>query len=79
MDQVEGVQLRGLMTLPPSGEDPAPFFAQLADLAEQGRALGLPLTELSMGMSGDFEAAIAHGATWIRVGTAIFGPRQPRQ
>ncbi len=74
----EGVQLRGLMTLPPIGKDPAPFFAELATLAEQGRAIGLPLTELSMGMSGDFEAAISQGATWVRVGTAIFGPRQPR-
>lgn len=76
LDQAEGVDLRGLMTLPPNGEDPAPYFAQLAELAAQGRSDGLPLTELSMGMSGDFEAAIAHGATWIRVGTAIFGPRR---
>lgn len=74
----DGVQLRGLMTLPPNGQDPAPFFEQLASLAEQGRAIGLPLTELSMGMSGDFEVAIAKGATWVRVGTAIFGPRRSR-
>jgi uncharacterized pyridoxal phosphate-containing UPF0001 family protein len=47
----------------------------MAALQAEGRARGLPLDELSMGMSGDFEAAIAHGATIVRVGTAIFGPR----
>ncbi|MFT6143741.1 MAG: pyridoxal phosphate enzyme (YggS family) [Myxococcota bacterium] len=79
MNQTEGVQLRGLMTLPPNGKDPTPFFTELASLAQQGRAAGLPLTELSMGMSGDFEVAISLGANWVRVGTAVFGPRQPRQ
>ncbi len=77
---VEGIEICGLMTLPPPSEDPeasAPWFDQLATLAAAGRARGLPLTELSMGMTHDFEVAIAHGATWIRVGTAIFGPRQP--
>jgi pyridoxal phosphate enzyme (YggS family) len=63
----------GLMCIPPEGEDPAPHFALLARLA--GRA-GLPL--LSMGMSGDFEAAIAAGATHVRVGAAIFGERPAR-
>lgn len=65
-----GAALRGLMCIPPAGEDPAPYFAALAAL---GQAAGLPL--LSMGMSGDFEAAIRFGATHVRVGTAIFGGR----
>ncbi|MCB9777105.1 MAG: YggS family pyridoxal phosphate-dependent enzyme [Alphaproteobacteria bacterium] len=70
--------LRGLMTIPPNTdrpEDAAPYFELLAELASRGRAEGLPLTELSMGMSGDLDVAIAHGATIVRVGTAIFGPR----
>jgi len=73
-----GVDLKGLMTMPPPTDDPedaAPFFARLADLAARGRAEGLPLTELSMGMSGDYPVAIRHGATWVRIGTAIFGAR----
>lgn len=78
---VAGVQLRGLMCIPPPTEDPAdaaPFFAELADLAARGRAEGLPLTELSMGMSHDFPVAVAKGATLVRVGTAIFGARAPK-
>jgi len=73
-----GLALRGLMTVPPYAEDPeqtAPWFERLAALAAEGRAEGLPLTELSMGMSHDFEVAIRHGATLVRVGTAIFGER----
>lgn len=72
------VALRGLMCIPPWDQPSEPYFAALADLAARGRAEGLPLHELSMGMSADFEAAIAHGATWIRVGTAIFGERDRR-
>jgi pyridoxal phosphate enzyme (YggS family) len=72
---VDGIELVGLMTMPPPEVDPRPQFAALAALAARGRAEGLPLRELSMGMSGDYEAAIAHGATWVRVGTAIFGAR----
>lgn len=60
----------GLMCIPPDGEDPAPHFSLLRDLA---RDHGLP--GLSMGMSADFETAIAHGATHVRVGSAIFGAR----
>jgi pyridoxal phosphate enzyme (YggS family) len=60
----------GLMCIPPAGQDPAPFFHALAALA---REYHLPI--LSMGMSGDFPAAIAAGATHVRVGTAIFGGR----
>jgi PLP dependent protein len=65
-----GDAVRGLMCIPPARQDPAPHFADLADL---GRAHGLAL--LSMGMSADFEAAIAAGATHVRVGSAIFGER----
>jgi pyridoxal phosphate enzyme (YggS family) len=60
----------GLMCIPPEGEDPSPHFALLAALAADHGLGGL-----SMGMSSDFEAAIAHGATHIRVGSAIFGAR----
>jgi pyridoxal phosphate enzyme (YggS family) len=67
-----GAALVGLMCIPPADADPAPHFAALAALATQ-HGLG----ELSMGMSGDFETAIAHGATSVRVGTAIFGHRPP--
>lgn len=75
---VDGVALVGLMCLPPFTEDPeeaSPFFEELSDLAARGRARGLRLNELSMGMSRDYRQAIRHGATWIRVGTAIFGER----
>ncbi len=64
------VPIRGLMCIPPEGEDPAPHFAMLAKMAAQNG-----LTGLSMGMSSDFEMAIAHGATHVRVGSAIFGLR----
>jgi pyridoxal phosphate enzyme (YggS family) len=62
--------LAGLMCIPPDGEDAAPHFAMLAGMAARN---GLP--GLSMGMSSDFEAAIAAGATHVRVGSAIFGAR----
>jgi len=78
LSRVDGFRICGLMTLPPPHDDPessAPYFAELADLAARGRAHGLPLDELSMGMSHDFEVAIRHGATWVRVGSAIFGDR----
>jgi pyridoxal phosphate enzyme (YggS family) len=68
------LRLTGLMTMPPWSDDPErtrPYFRRLAALA---RACGL--TKLSMGMSHDFEAAIEEGATHIRVGTALFGPRK---
>lgn len=63
--------LVGLMCIPPEGEDPAPHFRLLADIAARNGLAGL-----SMGMSGDFETAIAHGATHVRVGSAIFGARE---
>ncbi len=65
-----GLAVSGLMCIPPFDEASGPHFALLQKLAEE-----LDLPNLSMGMSGDFETAIAFGATHIRVGTAIFGPR----
>jgi pyridoxal phosphate enzyme (YggS family) len=65
-----GAALIGLMTVPPAADDPAPHFAWLAD-----RAARHGLAVVSMGMSADFEVAIAQGATWVRVGSAIFGSR----
>jgi hypothetical protein len=65
-----GLDIVGLMCIPPVDEDPVPHFDQLRQLAGQ-----LGLLQLSMGMSGDFETAIAHGATHVRVGSAIFGHR----
>ena len=65
-----GLAVGGLMTVPPLAGDPRPHFAGLRDLATR-----LGLTTLSMGMSGDFEAAIGEGSTLVRVGRAVFGPR----
>ena len=70
------VNLCGLMTLPPKDNDPTRWFTRLASLRDElQQRLGVPFTELSMGMSGDLEEAIACGSTMVRVGTAIFGPR----
>ncbi len=69
--------LRGLMTLPPQGDDPKRRFAELAALRAELESQGIELDSLSMGMSGDFEEAIAAGATHLRIGTAIFGARKP--
>ena len=60
----------GLMCIPPAEDDPSPHFRLLKEIAARNN-----LTKLSMGMSGDFEKAIAHGATHVRVGSAIFGSR----
>ena len=68
--QVHGLDIIGLMCIPPDGKPAGPYFAQLAVL---GRAAGAE--NLSMGMSGDFETAIAMGATHVRVGSALFGYR----
>lgn len=65
-----GLPVLGLMCIPPEAEDPAPHFALLRAMAERNGLSGL-----SMGMSADFETAIAHGATHVRVGSAIFGAR----
>lgn len=65
-----GLAVEGLMCIPPADENPGPHFALLAELA---KACGV--NKLSMGMSGDYETAIAFGATSVRVGSAIFGTR----
>jgi len=75
------VRIRGFMTMPPFFDDPEgarPYFRQLRLLAAEiaaEKVQGVEMAELSMGMSGDFEVAIAEGATLVRVGTAIFGDR----
>jgi PLP dependent protein len=72
------LQLRGLMGIPEPTDDPAAQrapFRQLRQIYETIRAAGLPLDTLSMGMSHDLEAAVAEGATIVRIGTAIFGER----
>ncbi len=68
-----GLPVEGLMCIPPVEEEPALHFALLREIARRNG-----LAKLSMGMSHDFETAIAFGATHVRVGTAIFGPRPPR-
>lgn len=74
------LEARGLMAIPPWCEEPEasrPFFRALRELRDRLEAeVGVPLPELSMGMSHDFELAIAEGATMVRVGTALFGARQ---
>lgn len=79
--RVPGLRLRGLMTVPArtARADPGAPFARLRALFEALRADGLALDTLSMGMSADLEAAIAHGATLVRIGTAIFGTRDTPQ
>lgn len=66
-----GLEIEGLMCIPPAEENPGPHFALLAKIAGEAG-----VAKLSMGMSGDFEAAIAFGATSVRVGSAIFGERE---
>lgn len=70
-----GIEIAGLMTIPPQEGDPRPHFAALRRLREELATPAHPLAELSMGMSGDFPDAIAEGATIVRVGSAIFGGR----
>jgi pyridoxal phosphate enzyme (YggS family) len=68
--------LKGLMAMGPSEGDPAPAFRELRQLRDQAeQRLGKRLPVLSMGMSGDFEVAIAEGSTMLRLGQALFGPR----
>jgi PLP dependent protein len=71
------LKLRGLMTLPPQSDSPNRRFAELAALRAELERQGIELDSLSMGMSADFEEAIAAGATHVRIGTAIFGAREP--
>jgi pyridoxal phosphate enzyme (YggS family) len=83
MAALPGLRLRGLMTIPPMPRDPEdsrPHYREMRKLLESARGwgVGAEFTELSMGMSGDFEVGIEEGATIVRVGTAIFGPRGGR-
>ena len=81
LSQLPGIRLRGLMAIPAASTDPATqhqAFADLRRLLEQIR-IDLPaLDTLSMGMSGDLDVAVAEGATIVRIGTALFGPRAPK-
>ena len=82
--QLEGIRVKGLMAVMPLTEDEAyldGLFAGMRQLFEQMRDAAIPgveMEELSMGMSGDYRLAARHGATVVRVGSAIFGPREPR-
>ena len=81
--RLEALTLRGLMTVPPFTDDPEgarPYFRKLRELRDMVASRKLPsvaMDQLSMGMSHDFEVAIAEGSTCVRVGTAIFGERRP--
>jgi pyridoxal phosphate enzyme (YggS family) len=70
-----GVRVTGLMTIPPIDEPPRPYFARLRELRDRLNERFDQVMELSMGMSADYEEAVEEGATMVRVGTAIFGPR----
>ena len=81
VDESAHLELVGLMAIPRACADPEqvrPSFARLRELlaeTNRARAHSLPLSELSMGMSSDFEVAVEEGATWLRIGTALFGER----
>jgi pyridoxal phosphate enzyme (YggS family) len=75
VEQAEGLRLGGVMAVAPLGLDPAVAFARLAEVAAALRVQHPGATTVSAGMSGDLEAAVAAGATHVRVGTAILGPR----
>lgn len=75
VSQLPNLRLRGLMAIPEPTDDPAEQRAAFARLRTLSEALNLGLDTLSMGMSQDLEAAIAEGATWVRIGTALFGAR----
>ena len=81
VSRLSSLSIQGLMTMPPffnSPEKVRPFFhslRQLRDRIDEMQLTGVSMTELSMGMTGDFEAAIEEGATLVRIGTAIFGER----
>ncbi len=85
ISDLKNIALKGLMTMPPFSDDPEdsrPYFQKLRSLRDrlwQMKIPGVSMDELSMGMSGDFEVAIEEGATLVRIGTAIFGPRPARQ
>jgi hypothetical protein len=76
---LDHLSLEGLMTMPPYFDSPEmsrPYYIRLRELKEKMEKEGIATKELSMGMSNDFEIAIEEGATYVRVGTAIFGPRK---
>ena len=79
--KLEGVKVRGLMTIPPYDRNPEnsrPYYVRLRELRDTCSKLGIPgvqLDELSMGMSNDYEVAVEEGSTLVRVGTGLFGPR----
>jgi len=81
IDRLDNLCLRGLMTMPPFFNAPQkvrPYFSSLCDLRDRIKAViqtSIPMNELSMGMTNDFEVAIEEGATLLRIGTAIFGER----
>ena len=75
VSQLPNLRLRGLMAIPEPTDDVAAQRAAFARLRELRDGLPLPLDTLSMGMSHDLDAAIAEGATWVRIGTALFGAR----
>ena len=77
--ELQRLKLRGLMMIPPAAssmQDRRTYFARLRDLQDRLRGTGLPLDTLSMGMSDDFELALEQGSTCVRIGSAIFGPRE---
>ncbi|HTV41805.1 MAG TPA: YggS family pyridoxal phosphate-dependent enzyme [Candidatus Sulfotelmatobacter sp.] len=82
LNSLPRIAVQGLMTIPPFStqlEKSRPHFQRLRELKSQcENVLGVPLPHLSMGMSGDFEIAVEEGATIVRVGTALFGPRKAR-
>jgi pyridoxal phosphate enzyme (YggS family) len=81
LNALKRLEIQGLMTVPPLAPEPEtvrPLFRQMRELKAQcEQKLGIPLPHLSMGMSDDFEVAIEEGATLVRIGTALFGPRTP--
>ena len=79
IQNLKNLSLEGLMTMPPYFDSPEmsrPYYMALRELKERMTKEGIPMKELSMGMSNDFEIAVEEGATYVRVGTAIFGPRK---
>ncbi len=77
--EAEGLRLRGVMAVAPLGEDPRPAFERLARLADEVRRVDPAATWVSAGMSGDLEDAVKTGATHVRIGSAVLGPRPPER
>jgi pyridoxal phosphate enzyme (YggS family) len=75
---LDGIACEGLMTIPPLDTDPRPLYAMLRELRDDVRSRFPEVQHLSMGMSDDFEIAVEEGATIVRVGEAVFGPRAAR-